>query len=65
MPEISVIMGVYNETNENIINYAVESILEQTYEDFEFIIYNDGSCKETVDILHKISKSDDRIVLIA
>ena len=64
MPEISVIMGVYNETNENIINYAVDSILEQTYEDFEFIIYNDGSCKETVDILHKISKSDDRIVLI-
>lgn len=64
MPEISVIMGVYNETNENIINYAVDSILEQTYKDFEFVIYNDGSCKETVDILHKISKSDDRIVLI-
>ena len=64
MPEISVIMGVYNETNENIINYAVDSILEQTYEDFEFIIYNDGSCQDTKDILQKISKKDGRIVLI-
>ena len=41
MPEISVIMGVYNELNKDILMEAVNSILHQTFEDFEFIIYDD------------------------
>ena len=42
MPEVSVIMPVFN-TKEEFLRKAVESILNQTYKDFEFIIVNDGS----------------------
>ena len=38
MPEISVIMGVYNELNKDILMEAVNSILHQTFEDFEFMM---------------------------
>ena len=59
--EISVIMSVYN-TNEKFLREAVESILGQSFTDFEFIIVNDGSNQETVDVLD--SYNDDRIVRI-
>ena len=39
--KISVIMSVYN--GEKYIKEAVESVLNQTFSDFEFIIVNDGS----------------------
>ena len=42
MPKISVIMSIYNTRREYIIR-AVDSILKQTFDDFEFIIVNDGS----------------------
>lgn len=53
MPEISVIMGVYNELNKDILMEAVNSILHQTFEDFEFIIYDDGSCPEAATLLRR------------
>ena len=40
-PMISVVMPVYN--GEKYLNEAIDSILQQTYTDFEFIIINDGS----------------------
>ena len=64
MPEISVIMGVYNQLNRDILLQAVESILNQTISDLEFIIYDDGSCKEAAQILKEIARTDDRIKLI-
>ena len=42
-PKISVIMGVYNQWNVTALKNAVRSILDQTWEDFEFIIFDDGS----------------------
>ena len=42
MPKVSVLMPVYNENQEYLIN-ATESVLNQTYRDFEFIIIDDGS----------------------
>ena len=57
---ISVIMAVYNA--ENCVRSAVDSILNQTYEDFEFIIINDCSTDNTLDILK--SYSDKRIKII-
>lgn len=48
---------------EKYIQQAVESILSQTYSDFEFIIIDDGSSDNTVPMLEKYAVEDSRIVL--
>lgn len=58
MPKVSVLMSVYN--GARYIETALESILAQTFSDFEFIIVDDGSTDETPVILHRCS--DPRIV---
>lgn len=63
-PEISVIMGVYNQYDELQLNVAVDSILNQTFQDFEFIIYDDGSDEEPANILKRLEEKDERIQLI-
>lgn len=63
MPKISVIMSVYN--GEKYLSPAVESILNQTYRDFEFIIINDGSVDKTQDILEEFQKQDNRIKIVS
>lgn len=62
MPNVSVIMSVHN--NEQFLKAAVESILNQTYKDFEFIITNDCSTDSSLEILRDLSKKDKRIILI-
>lgn len=59
-PLISVIMPVYN--SQTYLHESISSILSQTFEDFEFIIINDGSVDDSVDIISKFQ--DDRIRLI-
>src|SRR6188768_3459322 len=61
-PRISVITTVYN--CENYINQSVESILNQTFKDFEYIIINDGSTDGTSERLHGLASTDSRIILI-
>jgi len=62
--KISVIMSVYKEPLEWIAE-SVESILKQTFKDFEFIIINDNpKRKELQKFLEKYKKQDKRIVLI-
>lgn len=55
---VSVIMPVYN-TKEEYLKEAIESILNQSYKDFEFIIVNDCSTNNAEDII--LSYKDDRI----
>ncbi len=55
---ISVIMPVYN-TKESDLRMAIESILNQTYEDFEFVILNDGSENNAEEVI--FSYNDERI----
>lgn len=62
MPKISVIMGVYN--GEKKIKKAIDSILNQEFSDFEFIICDDGSTDNTVNIIEEYAEKDNRIVLI-
>lgn len=61
---VSVIMGVYNQWDRQILLDAVNSILNQTISDFEFIIYDDGSDEEVGGYLQEIAKTDERIHLI-
>lgn len=55
-------MSVYN--GDRYLTEAVESILAQTFTDFEFIIINDGSTDKSLAILEGYAKQDKRIRLI-
>ena len=57
---VSVVMSVFN--GERYLNASVDSILGQTFRDFEFIIINDGSPDNTAEILG--SYSDPRIIIV-
>lgn len=60
-PAVSVLMPVYN--NEPHLTGAVESILDQTFDDFEFIIINDGSTDSSSATLNALARRDSRIRL--
>lgn len=57
---VSVLMSVYN--GEKYLHEAIESIVNQTFKDFEFIIVDDGSQDKSVNIIN--SFDDPRIILI-
>ena len=61
-PFVSVIMPVYNCAQ--YLREAIESILNQTFQDFEFIIINDGSTDNTPEILREYANKDSRIRVI-
>ncbi|WP_248723503.1 glycosyltransferase [Seonamhaeicola sp. ML3] len=59
-PKITVLMPVYN--NESYINEAVDSILNQTFSDFQLLIIDDGSTDKSVALIKKYD--DVRIKLV-
>ncbi|SIO93715.1 glycosyltransferase family 2 protein [Vibrio spartinae] len=61
-PLISVIMSVYN--GEKFLRETIDSILTQSLSDFEFIIINDCSTDNTLEILEEYENIDDRIVIL-
>lgn len=61
-PLVTVLMSVYN--GEAFVAKSVESIVKQTYGDFEFIIIDDGSTDNTPKILKKYTEQDKRIRII-
>ncbi len=63
VPSISVAMSVYN--GERFLAAAIESVLEQTFTDFEFLILDDGSRDATRAIALHYAASDSRIRVIA
>lgn len=60
---ISVIMPIYN--GELYLREAVESILSQSYTDFEIICIDDGSTDGTLDILNEYAAIDSRLIVIS
>lgn len=60
---ISIILPVYN--GENYLVSAIESILAQTYPNFELIIVNDCSTDRSLEISEKYQKKDSRIKVIS
>ena len=61
-PLLSVIMPVYN--GEKYIAEAIDSILAQTFNDFEFIIIDDGSTDGSLKVLRKYELIDTRVLVI-
>ena len=62
MPRVSVIMSVFN--RENCLERSINSILSQTFTDFEFVICDDGSSDNSYEKLLEFAKIDKRIKVI-
>mgnify|MGYP001272506275 CR=1 FL=1 len=61
-PEISVVMPVYN--SEKFLIEAIESILNQTYKNFELLLIYDDSSDNSLSIIKKFQEEDERIILV-
>lgn len=61
-PKISIVMGVYN--GEKYMDTGIQSIINQTFQDWEFIICDDGSTDGTYEKLLQYAMRDDRIKII-
>lgn len=62
-PKVSIIMGIYN--CENTLSEAIESILHQTYTNWELIMCDDGSTDGTYSKAHKyVNLHPEKIILI-
>ena len=48
-PIVSVIIPTYNRTN--LVGRAIQSVLNQTYQDFELIVVDDGSVDSTEEVV--------------
>jgi len=59
MPEISVIIPTYNRAH--LIGRAIQSVLNQSYQDFEIIIVDDCSTDNTEELIKELEKKDERI----
>lgn len=57
-------MGVYQIGKMPQFHDMMQSVLQQSYRNFEFIICDDGSTDETLTVLEKYSKKDDRIRIL-
>lgn len=62
MPSISIIIPVYN--TERYLRECLDSIINQSFQDFEVICINDGSTDRSSDILNEYSKKDTRFIII-
>ena len=58
-PIISVVMAVYN--TDKFLTKSIQSVLDQTFSEWELICVNDGSTDNSLSILNEFSKKDDRI----
>ena len=61
-PCISVILPVYN--GSSYLSQAIESILKQSYDDFELIVIDDGSNDDSLNIIEQFANNDKRIIVI-
>jgi len=58
-PKVSVLMGIYNSAR--YLPASIESVLNQTDQDFEFILVNNGSTDESASILESYATRDSRV----
>ena len=63
MPEVSVIIPVYN--IEKFVEKCIRSVTGQTFRDLEILVVNDGSTDRSGEILERLAAEDSRIVYIS
>jgi glycosyltransferase involved in cell wall biosynthesis len=61
-PVVSVLLTAYN--REQFIAESIESVLAQTFQDFELIVVDDGSCDRTPAIIERYARTDPRIMMV-
>src|SRR5215469_13100509 len=61
-PRITVITPTYNVAK--YVGEAIDSVLRQTFRDFEYIVVDDGSADRTVDEIRKRASEDERVRLV-
>ncbi len=64
MKKISVIMGIYNTKNKSYLEKSLNSILNQTYKNFELIICDDGSSNGCLNWAKEICFGDSRVIFL-
>ena len=62
-PKISVLMSVYN-TPEEWLRNAIESILSQTFDDFEFVIVLDKPTDNSAEVVKEYATKDERVIVL-
>ena len=62
MSEISIVLPTYN--GEQYISQSIDSILKQTFPDWELIIVNDCSTDHTLEIVKQYAEKDHRIKIV-
>lgn len=62
MYKVNIIVPIYN--GEKYLNRCIDSLLNQSYKNNEYIFVNDGSTDNTLNILNKYAEKDKRIIII-
>ena len=62
MPKLNILISIHNE--EPFIKSAVESVIDQTFRDFDIWLVNDGSTDKSLQILQSIALSEPRLHII-
>ncbi len=61
IPSVSVICSVFN--GERFLRESIESVLNQSFGDFELLITNDGSSDGSADLIEQLATEDSRILV--
>ncbi|MDR7239970.1 glycosyltransferase family 2 protein [Neobacillus drentensis] len=62
MSKVSIIVPIYNPGRK--LNKCIRSILNQTFQDFELILVNDGSTDNSLNLCNKYKQKDKRVIVI-
>lgn len=62
-PTLSIVINSYNQSH--YLKQAIESVIVQTYKDFELLIWDDGSTDDSVAIAREFAATDSRIRVVA